>query len=507
MAPPPRAGAGEAEPEGVTELPARAHRDSGAVLTGDVPEKPPGVQGRRQSCWGEATTRSDLGSRPEGGGPRGPPCAAPQPAGAAPAKARTGARCQAARGRAFLRGPRGASNAARCPPDPPVSSATGAASHLPSAPRKPQEVPPGLRFGWRKLKGNRGSCHRRGPQAEMQQLQAEASGQPLGEGKLGEPGPEELWEQEMERLCASRAPVRTLPYAMVDKRLIRLLREPEGAQPSLGERWQQRRQATGRRLRETAKRLASGFGLWEGALYEIGGLFGTGVQSYFTFLRFLLLLNLLAVVLTTSFVLLPLVWLRAPDPAPALNLTLQCPGSSQPQLGLQKFHNQFWNVLTGRAFNSTYLFYGAYRAEPESSSTYSIRLAYLLSPLGLPPAHLPSGQPSHWSPRGRGHQRHLLGHQVLAGQQGGISVPAAPVSAPWGHRCGQLSGPPAVCLPGPAGELPSEHRGQPHPDLVRGAKAGQPQHVLHLAGPDSALPWQKHHQLAGRTPWGRNSTS
>lgn len=34
-----------------------------------------------------------------------------------------------------------------------------------------------------------------------------------------------------------------------------------------------------------------------------------------------------------------------------------------------------------QAFNNTYLFYGAYRAGPESSSAYSIRLAYLLSPM------------------------------------------------------------------------------------------------------------------------------
>lgn len=34
-----------------------------------------------------------------------------------------------------------------------------------------------------------------------------------------------------------------------------------------------------------------------------------------------------------------------------------------------------------QAFNNTYLFYGAYRAGPESGSAYSIRLAYLLSPL------------------------------------------------------------------------------------------------------------------------------
>ena len=37
--------------------------------------------------------------------------------------------------------------------------------------------------------------------------------------------------------------------------------------------------------------------------------------------------------------------------------------------------------LCPQAFNNTYLFYGAYRAEPELSSAYSIRLAYLLTPM------------------------------------------------------------------------------------------------------------------------------
>ncbi|KAM5216746.1 transmembrane channel-like protein 8 isoform 2-T4 [Hipposideros larvatus] len=197
----------------------------------------------------------------------------------------------------------------------------------------------------------------------------------------GEPAGEELWEQEMERLCSSRVPVRTLPYAMADRRILRQLREPEGVKTSCWQRWQRRQQTAGRRLGEAAQRLAQGFGLWEGALYEIGGLFGTGIQSYFTFLRFLLLLNLLTLLLTASFVLLPLVWLRPPDPGPALNFTLQCPGGTQPQTGVPSFQSQLWSVLTGRAFNNTYLFYGGYRVGPESSSTYSIRLAYLLSPL------------------------------------------------------------------------------------------------------------------------------
>ncbi|XP_064438412.1 transmembrane channel-like protein 8 isoform X2 [Mirounga angustirostris] len=216
--------------------------------------------------------------------------------------------------------------------------------------------------------------------AEMLRQGSVPSGQALVAPEP-EPGAEELWEQELERLWSSQALVRELPYAMVDKRLIRQLREPEGVKTSCWQRWRSRRQIAGRRLGEAAQRLARGFGLWEGALYEIGGLFGTGIQSYFTFLRFLLLLNLLTLLLTAGFVLVPLVWLRPPDTGPSLNFTLQCPGSLQPQTGVPRFHNQLWNVLTGRAFTNTYLFYGAYRAGPESSSAYSIRLAYLLSPL------------------------------------------------------------------------------------------------------------------------------
>ncbi|KAL6085800.1 hypothetical protein STEG23_030361 [Scotinomys teguina] len=193
---------------------------------------------------------------------------------------------------------------------------------------------------------------------------------------------EELWEEEVERLCASRTPVRMLPYAMADKRFIRELREPEGVKTSCWQRWRHRGQVARQHLRVAAQKLTHGFGLWEKALYEIGGLFGTGIQSYFTFLRFLLLLNLLTLLMTASFVLLPLVWLHHPEPGPALKLTgLQCPGSHQPQSGIPRFHNPLWNILTGRAFNNTYLFYGAYRAGPEHSSAYSIRLAYLLSPM------------------------------------------------------------------------------------------------------------------------------
>eukprot|EP00074_Homo_sapiens_P109830 XP_024306391.1 transmembrane channel-like protein 8 isoform X7 [Homo sapiens] len=384
----------------------------------------------------------------------------------------------------------------------------------------------------------------------------------------GVPEPEELWEAEMERLRGSGTPVRGLPYAMMDKRLIWQLREPAGVQTLRWQRWQRRRQTVERRLREAAQRLARGLGLWEGALYEIGGLFGTGIRSYFTFLRFLLLLNLLSLLLTASFVLLPLVWLRPPDPGPTLNLTLQCPGSRQSPPGVLRFHNQLWHVLTGRAFTNTYLFYGAYRVGPESSSVYSIRLAYLLSPLaclllcfcgtlrrmvkGLPQktllgqgyqAPLSAKVFSSWDfcirvqeaatikkheisnefkvcarvelEEGRRFQLmqqqtraqtacRLLSYlrvNVLNGllvvgaisaifwatkysqdnkEVSGVPVSAAPVPAPWGHRPGQLPGSPAVHISGPAGELPSQHGGQPHSDLCWENSVGEELYKLSI---------------------------
>ncbi|KAM8998988.1 transmembrane channel-like protein 8 isoform X1 [Sarcophilus harrisii] len=192
---------------------------------------------------------------------------------------------------------------------------------------------------------------------------------------------EVLWEEEMERLCNSKVPLQALPYAMMDKRLIRHLRKPDGIKISFGEQWKKKWQQVHQHFLDLGHRLMGIFGLWKTDLYEIGGLFGTGIQSYFTFLRFLMVLNLLTFLLTTSLVLLPLAWFQSPDPGPASNISYPCSSSHEPQPGLNQIHLHLWDIFTGRAFINTYLFYGSYRMGPESDSQYSIRLAYLLSPL------------------------------------------------------------------------------------------------------------------------------
>lgn len=78
----------------------------------------------------------------------------------------------------------------------------------------------------------------------------------------------------------------------------------------------------------------------------------------------------------------------------------------------------------------------------------------------------------------------------------GVPVSAAPVPAPWGHRPGQLPGSPPVHIPGPAGELPSQHGSQPHPDVVSATLGGDKStsccSVLvvtwHLGSPAERLP-------------------
>ncbi|XP_038598052.1 transmembrane channel-like protein 8 [Tachyglossus aculeatus] len=185
---------------------------------------------------------------------------------------------------------------------------------------------------------------------------------------------EELWEEELERLRKTQGPLRELPYSMMDKRHIRQLRKPEEARAACWEAWWRRQRRVRRRLHDSARRVRASCSLWEGSLYEIGGLFGTGIQSYFTFLRFLLNLNLLSFLLTIATTLLPLVWLQPLDRGPPPVTNPKCLNSSQN-------HPSQGDIFSSSAFQNTCLFYGWYKAGPESSSSYSVRLAYLLGPL------------------------------------------------------------------------------------------------------------------------------
>ncbi|TFJ97302.1 C-type lectin domain family 12 member B-like [Platysternon megacephalum] len=128
------------------------------------------------------------------------------------------------------------------------------------------------------------------------------------------------------------------------------------------------------------------FCVWRGSLHHIEGYFGTGIQSYFNFLRFLVLLNLGGALLTVGFVVAP----NAAFEGLRLNQTQQGPNSTvisnclqydPTKHGLVSYFTYLMDLLSGTL---TYLFYGYYQnsAVDFVGFSYNIPLAYLLSVLG-----------------------------------------------------------------------------------------------------------------------------
>ncbi|MBW03215.1 Transmembrane channel-like protein 4, partial [Eschrichtius robustus] len=114
------------------------------------------------------------------------------------------------------------------------------------------------------------------------------------------------------------------------------------------------------------------------------GQFGAGTKSYFSLLRFLLLLNVLASVLTACMILLP-TWLEgAPPGPPAPNASSPCGSYSPGSQGLVAFSTELFNLLSGEGFLEwSPLFYGFYPPRSHLAITYlcctfAVCLLYLL---------------------------------------------------------------------------------------------------------------------------------
>ena len=83
------------------------------------------------------------------------------------------------------------------------------------------------------------------------------------------------------------------------------------------------------------------------SLLPPAGQFGAGTESYFSLLRFLLLLNVLASVLTACMVLLP-TWLEGTPPGPpAPNASSPCGSYNPGSHGLVTFATELFNLLSG----------------------------------------------------------------------------------------------------------------------------------------------------------------
>ncbi|CAH2291424.1 transmembrane channel 8 isoform X1 [Pelobates cultripes] len=117
--------------------------------------------------------------------------------------------------------------------------------------------------------------------------------------------------------------------------------------------------------------------LWERTLISIRARFGSGISSYFSFLRFLILLNLVSLVFTFGLLVVPTIVFtkegagQTPSDAQCINFRHQ-----------NSTKGVFIDLFTGEGFlRNSLFFYGYYSEETTDLSLFDIRLAYLLIPL------------------------------------------------------------------------------------------------------------------------------
>uniref|UniRef100_A0A670YYZ5 Transmembrane channel-like protein n=1 Tax=Pseudonaja textilis TaxID=8673 RepID=A0A670YYZ5_PSETE len=187
--------------------------------------------------------------------------------------------------------------------------------------------------------------------------------------------PEKLLEEEEDRWL-----LKEMPLCLEEKRKLRTLQKQAVKQLSGWQLWRVEKSKTLRRLQSQASIAISSAKLWRGTLHHIEGHFGTGIQSYFNFLRFLILLNFVASLLVNG-----LGWFILKKynikHASLLGKALCQKYNPIPQ-GLVSYFSYIMDLLSGKGFiEQTYLFYGYYSntAVRFVSFAYDIPLAYLLT--------------------------------------------------------------------------------------------------------------------------------
>ncbi|XP_031144747.1 transmembrane channel-like protein 7 [Sander lucioperca] len=190
--------------------------------------------------------------------------------------------------------------------------------------------------------------------------------------------------EEKQKSQTVQRPVRELATTMAEKRRHITQRLEEARELSSLRQLRQSTRRHLRRLRDDVYEWLSWLKLWRGDIHLIEGMFGTGILSYFSFLRFLVMLNLIIFVLMFSFVMLPLI--IAPHVSGNITYTQKVGSvcseySGTARRGLVNFHEHITDLLSGGGFlERTYLFYGYYKVDKIHfpKTTYNLPLAYLL---------------------------------------------------------------------------------------------------------------------------------
>ncbi|XP_004604367.2 transmembrane channel-like protein 7 [Sorex araneus] len=143
-----------------------------------------------------------------------------------------------------------------------------------------------------------------------------------------------------------------------------------------------------KRFLEKAREVTSHLELWRDNIRSIEGKFGTGIQSYFSFLRFLVLLNSVIFLIIFTLVLLPVLLTEYKITnssfvlVPSKDVDPECRVYPLSSSGLIYFYSYIIDLLSGTGFlEDTSLFYGHYTIDGVrfQTFTYDLSLAYLLS--------------------------------------------------------------------------------------------------------------------------------
>ncbi|XP_038140389.1 transmembrane channel-like protein 7 [Cyprinodon tularosa] len=177
--------------------------------------------------------------------------------------------------------------------------------------------------------------------------------------------------------------LRSTVFSMAIKKAIRLAQQKQTPAQLNGGSWKQKRAIYVRKLRSSGREFLYFFSLWGKSLQKIGGNFGGGVQSYFLFLKFLVILNFVSFLLIGGFVLIPSIVfnsLREPPKLESRTGSGNCTKYEPNPQGLVVFYEYFLHLLSGTGFiEYSYMFYGYYdnTVVEDSSFSYNIPVAYL----------------------------------------------------------------------------------------------------------------------------------
>ncbi|NXS69461.1 TMC7 protein, partial [Pandion haliaetus] len=168
------------------------------------------------------------------------------------------------------------------------------------------------------------------------------------------------------------------------------VRQQDGIEYLSGwKQWKRTRSKPFKKVLSEVKELLSYLELWRHDIQSMEGKYGTGVQSYFSFLRFLVLLNFVIFILMFSFVTLPSIistygmfnssFAKIPPKNIELHCTVYKPSGNE---GIIYFYTYVKDLFSGTGFlKETSLFYGYYTIDAAwlGILPYNLPLAYLLA--------------------------------------------------------------------------------------------------------------------------------